>query len=166
MNNADLLDQQIAVIGMAGRFPGARNIDEFWLNLRQGVESITIFSDQELADAGVAPELLKDPHYVKASAVLDDVELFDASFFGFNPREAEIMDPQHRFFLECAWEALEHAGHDPERGRDRIGVYAGSSANTYLLFNVYANAALVSSVGRYQTLIGNDKDFLPTRVSY
>lgn len=166
MGNSDLLDHQIAVIGMAGRFPGARNIDEFWRNLRDGVESVTYFSDEELADAGVAPELLSDAHYVKASAVLDNIEFFDASFFGFNPREAEIMDPQHRFFLECAWAALEHAGHDPENESARIGVYAGASANSYLLLNIYPNTDLTSSVGRYQILIGNENDFLPTRVSY
>src|SRR5262245_9362906 len=106
---------EIAVIGMAGRFPGAKNIGEFWRNLRDGVESIAFFSDAELAASGIDPTELSDPNYVKAKGVLKDAELFDASFFGFTPREAELMDPQHRLFLECAWEALEHAGYAAEQ---------------------------------------------------
>lgn len=94
---------EIAIIGMAGRFPGAKNIEEFWQNLRNGVESITTFTNEELLAGGIDPDLLNDPNYVKAGAVLEDIELFDAEFFGFNPREAEIIDPQHRLFLECAW---------------------------------------------------------------
>ena len=104
----------IAIVGMAGRFPGARNIDEFWRNLRDGVESIRSLSDAELLAAGVAPDVAERPDYVKAAAVLDDVDMFDASFFGFSPRDAAIMDPQHRHFLECAWEAIENAGHPPD----------------------------------------------------
>lgn len=103
-------DLDIAVIGMSGRFPGARNLREFWLNLRDGVESISFFSDQEMEFNAVDPATLRDPHYVKAAAVLEGVELFDAAFFGYSPREAEIMDPQSRLFLECAWETLENAG--------------------------------------------------------
>src|ERR687885_1734327 len=97
----------IAIIGLTGRFPGARNVDQFWQNLRDGVESISFFSDEELAAAGVDTELLRSPNYVKARPVLDDVDLFDANFFGYSPREAEFMDPQHRLFLESSWEALE-----------------------------------------------------------
>ena len=97
---------EIAIIGMVGRFPGAKNIDEFWQNLQNGVESVSFFSEEELESSGVASTLLNDDHYVKAGAILNDVELFDAAFFGFNPREAEVMDPQQRLFLECAWEAL------------------------------------------------------------
>src|SRR5215212_7198406 len=92
----------VAIIGMAGRFPGARNVDQFWQNLRDGVESISFFTDEELEAAGIEPALLNAPNYVKAGAVLEDLDLFDASFFGFNPREAALTDPQHRFFLECA----------------------------------------------------------------
>src|SRR5688572_30163754 len=103
----------VAVIGMSGRFPGAKSVAELWKNLREGVESISFFSDEELAAAGVDPATLKDPTYVKAKGALQDVELFDASFFGMNPRDAELLDPQHRIFLECAWAALECAGYDP-----------------------------------------------------
>src|SRR5215213_3381219 len=93
----------IAVIGMSGRFPGARNLKEFWRNLRDGIESVSFFSDEELRASGIPPDLLADPNYVKARPMLDDADLFDAHFFGFNPREAEILDPQHRIFMECAW---------------------------------------------------------------
>src|SRR5215475_6587519 len=99
---------------MACRFPGARNIAEFWQNLTNGVESISFFSDQQVQDSGVAPAVFNHPQFVKAGGILDEVELFDAAFFGYSPREAEIMDPQHRLFLECAWEAMEHAGYDSE----------------------------------------------------
>jgi acyl transferase domain-containing protein/acyl carrier protein len=168
MNNLDSADLQdeIAVIGMVGRFPGARNVDEFWQNVLDGVESVSFFSAQELEAAGVDPAVLNDPNYVRAKAILEDVERFDASFFGLHPREAETMDPQHRLFLECAWEALESAGYDPDKYQGRIGVYAGSSLSTYLLANLYLNREVVESAGVYQTLLGNDKDFLPTRVSY
>ncbi len=157
---------EIAIIGMAGRFPGARNLDEFWQNLRDGVESITFFTDEEAIAAGVDPALVKNPHYVKANGVLEDVDLFDAAFFGFNPREAEIMDPQHRLFLECAWEALENAGYDPETFDGLIGVYAGASLSTYLLFHLLPNRELVESLHSDQLAIGNGRDYLPTRVSY
>ena len=157
----------IAIVGMAGRFPGARNLDEFWRNLRDGVESIRPLSDAELIASGVAPEVLARPDYVKAAAVLDDVAMFDASFFGFSPRDAAIMDPQHRHFLECSWEALENAGHTPERFEGSIGVFAGSGMNSYLLHNLVKNQRLMESAGLFlikQT--GNDKDVLATRVSY
>jgi acyl transferase domain-containing protein len=156
----------IAIIGMAGRFPGAKNLSDFWQNLRDGVESVSFFSDQELTASGIEPALFGDPKYVKAKAVLDNVELFDPAFFGVNPREAEIIDPQHRLFLECAWEALESAGCNPETYEGSIGVYAGVSMNTYLLNNLLSNKALIEAVGAYQTMLGNDKDFMPTRVSY
>ncbi|MEW6733419.1 MAG: beta-ketoacyl synthase N-terminal-like domain-containing protein [Acidobacteriota bacterium] len=158
--------EDIAIIGMAGRFPGARNIHEFWQNLANGTESISFFSDEELTAAGIDLTTLNDPNYVKAAAMLADIERFDAAFFGFNPREAEIIDPQHRLFLECAWEALEDAGYNSESYTGRIGVYAGAGMNTYLLFNLYTNPQLVRTVGDFQTMIGNDKDFLPTRISY
>ena len=156
----------IGIIGMTGRFPGAKNLSDFWRNLRDGVESVSFFSDEELESSGIEPSLFCNPNYVKAKAVLGDVELFDASFFGLNPREAEIIDPQHRLFLECAWEALESAGYDPETYESSIGVYAGVSMNTYLLNNLLSNKGLIEAVGGYQTMLGNDKDFMPTRVSY
>ena len=156
---------EIAIIGMVGRFPGAKNIDEFWQNLQQGVESVSFFSEEELESSGVASTLLNDHHYVKAGAILNDVELFDAAFFGFNPREAEVMDPQQRLFLECAWEALESAGYDSETYEGLVGVYAGAGMNTYL-FNLYANSAVRESVAGFQAMISNEKDFLSSRVSY
>ena len=155
----------IALVGMAGRFPGAKNLDEFWQNLLEGVNSITFFSDAELEAANIDPDLLKNPLYVKAGAVLENIELFDASFFGYTRREAEIMDPQHRLFLECAWEAIEHAGYDCETYEGRIGVFSGASLNGYLL-NVYSHPEIVKSTSDLQILIGNKTDHLATRVSY
>jgi acyl transferase domain-containing protein/acyl carrier protein len=157
----------IAVIGMQCRFPGAKNAEEFWRNLREGRETITFYTDEELRAAGVNPEALKDPNYVKARGMLEDADLFDAAFFGFTPREAEIIDPQHRLFLECAWEILETAGYDSGRYEGRIGVFAGAGmgSNNYL-FNLYSNPELISAIGTLQTTYANDKDFLATRVSY
>src|SRR5689334_3871400 len=103
----------LAIVGLAGRWPGAHNPGQFWTNLCNGVEAVTFFSDEELLAAGVDPKLLQAPNYVKAGSVLDGVDLFDAAFFSYSPREAEIMDPQQRLFLECAWEALEDAGYNP-----------------------------------------------------
>lgn len=160
--NYDALEG-IAIIGMAGRFPGAKNITQFWQNLCDGVESISTFTDEELAAANIDPALIGNPNYVKAGAILEDVDLFDAAFFGFNPKEAEMTDPQHRLFLECAWEALENAGYDSQRC-DRVGVYGGASLNNYLSFNL--NRDQIGSANSFQKLIGNDKDFLTTRVSY
>ncbi|MBE9190291.1 SDR family NAD(P)-dependent oxidoreductase [Gloeocapsopsis crepidinum LEGE 06123] len=156
---------EIAIIGMTGRFPGAKNVDEFWHNLQNGVESISFFSDAELLAAGVEPELIRDPNFVKAQAVLNDVELFDAHFFGFNPKEAEITDPQQRLFLECAWEAIENAGYNSETYQGAVGVYAGVSFSSYLL-NVYLNQDIFNSVDHLQMAIASDKDYLSTRVSY
>ena len=152
---------------MAGRFPGTRTIAEFWQNLRNGVESIRARSDAELLDAGATKEELANPDYVKRASVLDDVPMFDASFFRLSPRDASIMDPQHRHFLECAWEALEDAGHPPQRFDGAIGVYAGSGMNTYLIHNLLANRKLIETAGLFQLKqTGNDKDVLATRVSY
>src|SRR3954454_5343264 len=120
----------IAVIGLAGRFPGARDIRQFWQNLRQGVESVSCFSDAELAAAGVPAEALADPDYVKVRAPLTGVEFFDADFFGYTRSEAERMDPQHRLFLETAWHALEDAGYRSDKDTGVVGVYASQSLNT------------------------------------
>jgi len=166
MGEIDPNGLDIAIVGMAGRFPGARNLEEFWQNLREGVESITYFSDAELAAAGVAPAELRDPKYVKAWSVLADAEWFDAAFFGFSPREAETMDPQRRLFMECAWEALEDAGYDADKYHGSIGVYGGTSANTYLLHNLQARGDLLRSEAGLQMIINNDKDYLTTQVSY
>ncbi len=162
MSEADLsgTPDGIAIVGMTGRFPGARNLDEFWQNIRNGVESISFFSEAELEAAGIAPAVLQSPNYIKAGALLDDIDQFDAGFFGFNPREAAATDPQHRVFLECAWEALEHAGYDLAVYGGLIGVYAGAGVNPYALSSIYANSTNI------QALISSDKDFLTTRVSY
>ncbi len=165
MGDEQVFETEIAVIGMAGRFPGARNVDEFWQNLLDGVESISYFSDQELEAAGENPAILRHPSYIKSRPVLTDIELFDAAFFGFNPREAALMDPQHRLFLECVWEALENAGYNPKTYKGRIAVYAGVGVNGYL-FNLYSNPDLMASMGAFQATISNDKDYLSTRVSY
>ncbi|HYO59952.1 type I polyketide synthase [Archangium sp.] len=155
----------IAIIGMAGRFPGARNVDTFWRNLCEGVEARTVLSDEELEAAGVERAVWTRPDYVRATFLLDDVEMFDASFFGFNPREAEVMDPQHRVFLECAWEALERAGYGAARYRDGVGVFAGSGASEYLLSNLAGRPDLWRSVGN-MLFLGNSKDCMATRASF
>jgi acyl transferase domain-containing protein/thioesterase domain-containing protein len=160
-------DTDIAVVGMAGRFAGARNLVEYWDNLRGGVESIRRLSDEELLAAGVTAEDLANPAYVRASAPLPDMQAFDGAFFGFTPREASIMDPQHRHFLECCWLALEDAAHLPENFDGAIGVYAGSGHNAYLPYNLLSNPQLVQSVGFFLLRhTGNDKDFMTTRASY
>src|ERR1043166_4530465 len=155
----------IAIVGMAGRFPKARNVAEFWQNLCAGTEGITFFTDEELAAAGVAVPN-HNQRYIKARGVLDDADKFDAAFFGFNPKEAEVLDPQHRVFLECAWEALEDAGCDPARFDGAIGVFAGMSMNTYLAHNLGTHPDLIARLNEHQLMLGNDKDYLPTRVSY
>jgi len=170
VNKAPTLDHrdglEVAIIGMSGRFPGAKDVEEFWRNVRDGIESISFFTDQELKTSGIDPVLLSNPDYVKARGVLEDPDLFDASFFGFTPREAETTDPQQRLFLECAWEALESAGYNPERYGGLIGVYAGVGPNAYFLNNLYPNRDLMEAMGDFQALIGNDKDYVTTRVSY
>jgi acyl transferase domain-containing protein/acyl carrier protein len=160
----------IAIVGIAARFPGARDAEELWRNLRDGIETVAFFSEEELAAAGVDPALLADPRYVRAKGALDGADLFDAAFFGFTPREAEAMDPQHRVFLECAWQALEDAACDPERcisGQSgRIGVWAGSGFSSYLMSNLLPNEEKLASFGGLQALLLNDRDFLATRASY
>jgi acyl transferase domain-containing protein/acyl carrier protein len=158
--------ERIAVIGMAGRFPGAADVAELWRNVRAGIESIRRFTDAELAAEGIPAALLAAPNYIKAKGVLDGVELFDADFFGFPPREAELLDPQQRLFLECAWQACEAAGYDTQAYPGRIGVYAGTGYSSYLTNNLMANPErLVAAEGLLVRLL-NDKDFLTTHVSY
>src|SRR5678815_3599399 len=115
----------VAVIGMSGRFPGAKNVREFWRNLVNGLESISTFSPADLARDGLDPRLLQQPGFINRAGTLEDIEYFDAALFGYSPREAEITDPQQRLFLECAWETLEDAGYDPDRYTGLVGVYAG-----------------------------------------
>jgi acyl transferase domain-containing protein len=156
---------EIAIIGMAGRFPGAETLEQFWQNLSNGINSIAHFTEAELIANGVDPDLLTQPDYVKAEGAIADLDQFDASFFGISAREAEILDPQHRWFLDCAWTALEDAGYDAAQYSGAIGVYGGAAANPYL-FNLIRNPEIARSVSHYQLMLANDKDFLTTRVSY
>src|SRR5438046_1963034 len=159
MNN----EFDIAIVGMSCRLPGAQSLDEFWRNLAGGIESITRFSNREILQSGVPASYLSNPTYVKAAPILEQPGGFDAGFFGFSPMEAKTMDPQHRLLLELAYEALEHAGYDPDRWQGRVGVFSGTALNTYFT-NVGLNRRLAEEY--IPTLIGNDKDFLSTRISY
>jgi len=156
----------IAIVGMAGRFPGAATVKEFWHNLIKGVESVSFATDEQLTAAGVSPALLANPDFVRASSTVREPEFFDAAFFGFSAREAEIVDPQQRVFLECSWEALEDAAYDPARYPGAIGVFAGAGMNTYGVINLFSNPEVIESAGGYQVMVGNDKDFLCSRVAY
>jgi len=155
----------IAVVGIGGRFPGADDCDAFWRNLRDGVESIATLSEEDLAASGVTARLRQDRSYVNRRGVLEGIDLFDAAFFSVTPREAELMDPQQRLFLECAWETLEYAGHDPQRFQGAIGCYAGSSSSGYL-FNLFPRGLTLQSAADMAAVLGVEKDSLPTRVSY
>lgn len=159
-NNGD-----VAIIGLCGRFPGAGNVDEFWRNLCNGVESISYFTDEQIISEGIDAQIIQKPGYVKAWGVLDDVDIFDARFFGYNPREAETLDPQQRIFLEECWKALENAGYDGTKYRGLVGVYASVGMNTYVQNLKDANFA-GELAGEYQIMISNDKDFLATRIAY
>jgi amino acid adenylation domain-containing protein len=162
---------EIAIIGMAGRWPGARTPWELWCHVRDGIDCISQLSADELEVAGAA-ELAKRSDYVKARSVVDGVDLFDANFFGILPKEAELIDPQHRHFLECCWEALEDAGYDPLAYPGAIGVVAGCGVNTYFLRQVCADRSSIEDftstypVSGYPTILGTLADTLATRVSY
>jgi acyl transferase domain-containing protein/thioesterase domain-containing protein len=158
----------IAMIGMAGRFPGADSVDALWRNLLAGIDGISTLSDAELDAAGVPPEVRRDPHYVPRQGVLAGFDHFDADFFGYSAFEAARLDPQHRIFLEVAWDALEHAGIDPARYAGQIGLYGGCGVPTYLLQNLFRGTSVISDdpAADFAMLIGNDKDFLTTRVAY
>ena len=168
MNNQSNLnfEDSIAIVGMDGRFPGAKNINELWDNLKHGRESIIHFSDDELLAFGLDKKTISDPNYVKAGAFLENIDLFDANFFGYNPKEASAIDPQHRIFLECAYSALENAGYNPDKYTGKIGIFAGVGWNNYLLFNLDRDEDFFKTALGYQTVIGNEKDFLTTRISY
>lgn len=160
---------EIAVIGMAGRFPGADDIDSFWANIRDGVESVKRYSDDELRAMGVPQALLDDAGYVKAGVPLAGMDLFDADFFGYTPRDAEQLDPQHRLFLECAWQALEHAGYEGRRHPGAIGVYAGTGASVYLMRHLlprHAPGPGAQVADLLGLMSGNMADALATRVAY
>ncbi|HEU4557555.1 MAG TPA: amino acid adenylation domain-containing protein, partial [Longimicrobium sp.] len=164
----DLDDREndIAVVGMACRLPGARDAAELWRNLCAGVESISFFSEDELREAGVSTNALRDPAYVPAHGALPEAWCFDAPFFGVSRREAQAMDPQQRVLLECAWSALEDAGVDPARFPGAIAVFAGSASSAPHLWRVLADEALVADVGREVARFANARDFLTTRISY
>ncbi|MFF5173343.1 amino acid adenylation domain-containing protein [Micromonospora sp. NPDC000089] len=156
----------VAIVGMSCRFPDARDPDEFWRNIVAGHDAVRPFTEAEALADGADPDELADPNYVRAGTVLDDIELFDAGLFHLAPREAEVLDPQHRMFLECSWEALEQAGYDPERQPGQVGVFAGSRRSTYLTEHLLGAPEIVRSVGEYQLGLSTDKDFLPTQTSY
>jgi amino acid adenylation domain-containing protein len=161
----------IAIIGMAGRFPGARSVDEFWRNQLNGVESISHFRVEDLQVPNAA-ELAADPNYVRARSILEEVDLFDAEFFGILPREASLMDPQQRLFLESCWQCFEDAGYDPSTCGESVSVYAGTSMPTYFLSQVCTQPNFVAKftggyqVNNYPEMMGNSPDFLSTRISY
>lgn len=156
----------VAIVGMAGRFPGAESTDELWRLLRDGVEAVARLSHEEVIASGEDPEAAADPHYVPAAGLLRDVDKFDASLFGYSPHEAAVMDPQQRAFLQAAWSAFEDAGYDPTSFPGPIGVYAGGGWNSYFLFNVAPHARLLLPESRHRTLLGNEGDNLSTRTSY
>jgi len=167
----NLTGTEIAIVGMAGRWPGAVTPDQLWRNVRDGVESISQLTADELEIAGAAERATR-PDYIRARSVLDGADLFDAGFFGILPKEAELLDPQHRIFLECCWHALEDAGYDPGTYPGAIGVVAGCTFNTYFLRNLCADRAFIEGftdvypLGGYPTLLGAIADTLATRVSY
>lgn len=155
----------VAVIGMSGRFPGADSIEELWEVLSSGKETTSFFTDSEL-HSGVSAELRNNPNYIKAKGVVREVKGFDAAFFGIPPKQAELMDPQQRIFLEIAWEAMERAGYAPSKYEGPIGVFAGVRYNTYYTHNVIPNDGLIENVGRFQVITLNDKDYVATRTAY
>lgn len=159
-------DTALAIVGMSGRFPGAGNIEEFWRNVAGGIKSVRFFSDAELLAADIDPAVLRQPNYVKAGGVLENVDSFDAAFFGYTRREAELLDPQHRLFMEAAWEALEDAAYEPQNYPGLIGIFAGCGFSTYLANNLYYNAPLKELVSQFQIDIGNEHDSLVSAIAY
>lgn len=159
-DNMESAADDVAIIGMAGRFPGAKDLDEFWCNVRDGVESLTKFPDDRLGNGS------QDESYLHRGFQLEGIELFDAAFFGLSPAEAALTDPQHRIFLECAWEALESAGYDPTQTEAAIGVFAGASLSSYFLLHVMPSRGFRSSILDLPLMIANEKDYLATRTSY
>lgn len=160
----ETISNGIAIIGMSGRFPGAENLDQFWQNLIAGVESISFFSDEELSATGLnVAALKKESNFVAGRGIVKDPDLLDAAFFNISPKEAEIIDPQQRIFLEACWQALEDAGVDPARTKTYVGVFAGMSNNTYS-DNLSVRPGLARPGHKQATLA--DRDYLATRVAY
>lgn len=159
-------ERAVAVIGMAGVFPGAADLERFWANLRDGVESLRTWADDELRAAGVDPLLLADPTYVRTAPELPELKLFDAGFFGLSPLEAALLDPAHRLLLECAWHALEDAGHAPGKYAGRVGVYAGTSPSAYLVQHLLPQRDRLPAVSDLQLRLATDPEFLATRIAY
>ncbi|MEO7443115.1 MAG: polyketide synthase, partial [Acidimicrobiales bacterium] len=157
--------EPIAIVGMRARVPGADDLDRFWRNLAGGVESIEVLTPEDMRASGVADSIFGLPGYVNASPTLDGVDLFDAEFFGFSARDASLTDPQHRLFLETAWEALEDAGHDPDRFPGAIGVFGGCEMSSYL-YQLYLSRDSLGYLDGMQIMVTNDKDHLCTQVSY
>lgn len=156
---------KVAIVGMACRLPGARNIREYWSNLVNELETLTVFTDEQLIESGVDPEVFKMPNYVRRRGVVNGAEYFDPEFFGFTPREAELMDPQHRIFLECAWHALEDSGYDPATGELKVGVFGGTGS-PYHLIETIDNPFVNKNASGTSIITSNDKDYVTTRVSY
>lgn len=161
----DSSDSHIAIVGASCRFPGAADLESYWRNLVNGIESIAFLSPEEVEPSPIDPADVNNPNYVRAAATLDGVEWFDAGLFGYTAAEARVMDPQQRIFLECAWQTLEHAGYNPEAFEGRIGVFGGARTNSYL-FNVYNNPEIAASIGAFEIGLGNDLAFLTARVSH
>jgi amino acid adenylation domain-containing protein len=161
----ETIEDGIAVIGMSGRFPGAKNVDELWKILLEGKETVSFFRKEEL-DTAISAEDKNDPSYVAVRGVIADADKFDAPFFNVNPRLAEVTDPQQRIFLEIAWEAFENAGYCPGNYNGLIGIFAGMGNNTYYPNNVFHNKEAINRVGTFQTMTANEKDYIATRVAY
>src|SRR4051794_6791733 len=161
-------NQSVAIIGMAARFPGAPDVETYWDNIKHGVESVAFFTDEELEADGIGKATLADPSYVKASATIPDIDLFDAEYFNYSPKEAQFIDPQQRLFLECALHALESSGYDPARYQGSIGAFGGAAINIYQISLIAAHHREIQTSGALRTLFlnGNDKDHLTTRASY
>ncbi|HWI16712.1 MAG TPA: amino acid adenylation domain-containing protein [Vicinamibacterales bacterium] len=158
--------RDVAIIGMVGRFPGADDLETFWKNLCEGRETLSLFSEEELIEAGIEPELMADPNYVRVNGTLSDITTFDAAFFGIAPAEARVMDPQHRLFLESAWHVLEHAGYGGGVGDAAVGVFASCSHDRYLIYNLLPHLYAESPHSVYQVMLGNDRDYIASRASY
>ena len=160
-------NEAIAIIGMAGRFPGARDLDQFWQNLCDGVDAIEPFTDEQIKQAGLSVEdVRQDPNYVAAGGILRDPELFDAEFFGYNPQEAKLLDPQHRLLLETSWQALESAGYNAENIEGSVGVFVGKAKNSYLMRYLLPNRKQTPGMEDLLMVLGNESDYLSTTISY